>query len=364
MFLRNAWYMAGWSDGLADQPRRMRILDEGIALARLSDGTAFALADRCPHRFASLGEGKLIEDALQCPYHGLRFDRTGQCVHNPHGDRKIPDRARVRSYPLVERHGALWIWMGAPEAACESMIPDFSVLARPDVVSSHDYLKVNANYELVTDNLLDLSHVEFLHPFLANPNFAERSRRDVKQEGSTIWAYMWNDNEPVTPLLRLIWDGEEDSGDLRSHMRWTAPSNLLLEVGITYRGASPDVGPFMPSAHLLTPETELSTHYFWAMGRNRRQDDADLTRAIHEGVANAFATEDEPMIARVAENMGAADFWGLEPIILRGDTAAVRARRLLSKMIRDEAGGHVAAAPGPDTSNADFVPVNGRLPTL
>lgn len=360
MFLRNAWYMAGWGEALADRPQRIKILNEGIALARLADGTAFALADRCPHRFASLGEGKLIEDTVQCPYHGLRFDRSGQCVYNPHDDRTIPDRAQVRSYPLVERHGALWIWMGTVEAACESSIPDLSVFDRPDVASSRDYLKINANYQLVTDNLLDLSHAEFLHPFLANPNLAERSQREVKQEGSAVWAIMRSDNEPVTPLIRTVWDGEEDRGDLWSDIRWTAPSNLLLKVGMTYLGASRDAGPVIPSAHLLTPETEHSTHYFWAQGRNRKLDDADLTKAIHEGVTNAFVNEDEPMIERVAENMGSSDFWDLEPVILVGDKAAIRARLLLAKMIREEASSHKAETS--EVVNGDSNRINGQQP--
>jgi phenylpropionate dioxygenase-like ring-hydroxylating dioxygenase large terminal subunit len=351
MFLRNAWYMAGWSETLTDRPLRLKIMGEGIALTRLSDGIAVAIGDRCPHRYASLSDGKLVDDALECPYHGLRFDRTGACVFNPHGDRSIPPGAKVKSYPLVERHLGMWIWMGDPALADETAIPDFSIFLDPQFVSSRDYLRIGANYELVTDNLLDLSHVEFLHPFLANPGFAERSRRDVKQEDSTIWAYLWNDNEPVTPLLQMLWDGEEDRGDLRSHMRWTAPSSLLLDVGITYRGAAPEAGPTMPSAHLLTPETEHSTHYFWAMGRNRRQEDAELTAAIHEGVANAFATEDEPMIARVAENLDGADFWELNPVILRGDAAAIRARRLLAKMIREEAAAS-ASAPAPEPALA------------
>lgn len=336
MFLRNAWYMAGWAETLSNQPKRIKILGEGVALARLADGTAVAMGDRCPHRYASLSDGKLVDDTLECPYHGLRFDKSGACVFNPHGNGMIPPRARVKSYPLVERYHALWIWMGDAALADDASIPDFSAFMAPDVVTCRDYLRIGANYELVTDNLLDLSHVEFLHPFLANPGAAQRARRDVKQEGSSIWAYMWNDDEPVTPLLQMLWDGEEDRGDLRSHMRWDAPSSLYLEVGITYRGAPPEAGPFMPSAHLLTPETESSTHYFWAMGRNRRQQDAELTKFIHDGVANAFINEDEPMIARVSENLGGADFWDLKPVILPGDAAAIQARRLLAKLIRNE----------------------------
>lgn len=336
MFLRNAWYMAGWSETLTEKPRRIKLLGEIVVLVRLPDATPVALSDRCPHRFASLSDGKLVGEALQCPYHGLRFDRSGLCVFNPHGDGQVPHGARVKAYPLIERHRALWIWMGDAQRADEASIPDFSIFMEPEFVSSCDYLRIGANYQLVIDNLLDLSHAEFLHPFLGNPGQAARSRREVKQDGSTIWAYMWNDNEPITPLFKLFWDRQDERGDLRAHMRWTAPSNLLLDVGVTYRGEKTGVGPTTPSAHLLTPETESSTHYFWKFGRNRRQEDDELTKILHQGVANAFITEDEPMINRVAENLGDADFWDLKPIVLRGDAAAVRARRLLARLIRED----------------------------
>jgi vanillate O-demethylase monooxygenase subunit len=195
---------------------------------------------------------------------------------------------------------------------------------------------VRSNYELVTDNLLDLSHAAFIHPFLTNPGYAERSRAEVKQDGVTVWSYLWNDNEALTPLFRLVWDGKGELCDMRAHMRWTAPSSLLLDVGVTDVGAAPELGPALPSAHLLTPETETSTHYFWMVGRNRRQEDEGLGQAIHDGIARAFTTEDEPMVSRVAENMDGEDFWSLRPMILPGDRAAIRARRLLAQLIRRE----------------------------
>ena len=336
MFLKNAWYVAGWSESLATAPLRIKILGEGVALYRGENGEPAALGDRCPHRFASLGDGKVVGGALQCPYHGLRFDRAGACVHNPHGDGTVPPGAHVKAYPLVEKHHALWIWMGEPELADPSLIPDFSLFERAAFVGSRGYLRVGANYELVTDNLLDLSHAAFIHPFLTNEGYAGRSRSEVSQDGNTVWSYLWNDNEPLTPLFSLVWDRADERCDMRAHMRWSAPSNLFLDVGVTYVGAAPDEGPAMPSAHLLTPETETSTHYFWMVARNRKQEDVDLGNAIHAGISRAFTAEDEPMIMRISENMEGADFWSLRPAILRGDSAGIRARRLLAKLIREE----------------------------
>lgn len=335
-FLHNAWYVAGWSEALADAPARITILGAPVVLYRNLAGEAVALGDLCPHRFASLSNGTINGDEIQCPYHGLRFDRTGSCVHNPHGDGTIPPGTTVRSYPLVERHHALWIWTGDPARADSAAIPDLSIYDRAEIVSSRDYLQVAADYELITDNLLDLSHAAFLHPFLTTDGFTARSRYQVSQKQRTVISYLWNDNEPVTPLFALVWDRPGNRGDMRSHMHWTAPSNLVLDVGMTDPGEAPEQGPWLPSAHLLTPETETTTHYFWMIGRNRRTDDEELGRTIHQRIKLAFETEDEPVIKQVASNMAGRDFWSMKPAILVGDNAAIRARRLLAKLIREE----------------------------
>src|ERR1700736_5971695 len=113
-YLHNAWYVAAWSDDLADGQLLARtILKEPVVLYRKADGHVAALQDRCPHRFAPLSMGKIVHgDCLQCPYHGLEFDASGACTLNPHGTKNIPPRARVRSYPVTEKHKAIWIWMG------------------------------------------------------------------------------------------------------------------------------------------------------------------------------------------------------------------------------------------------------------
>jgi hypothetical protein len=198
---------------------------------------------------------------------------------------------------------------------------------------------------VVSDNLLDLTHSAFLHPFLTTEGFAERSRTKVAQESDTVRSFMWNDNEPLTPLFQMLWEGSADRGNMRSHMFWTAPSNLLLDVGVNELGA-PDgaEGVWLPSAHLLTPETETSTHYFWMVGRNCKLADEALGGMIHNGIKQAFETEDEPMIAQVAANMAGRDFWAMRPAILAGDAPAVRARRMLAKRVREESNPEVQAA--------------------
>lgn len=336
-FLRNAWYVAGWSASISESSAmRIQILGNWIALFRGEGGTVQAISDRCPHRFASLSSGRVVGEALQCPYHGLHFDGKGQCVRNPHGDGTVPPQASVRHYPVTERYGAVWVWTGDQRLADPDNLPDLSTFEDDLYSINRDYLRVDGPYGLVIDNLLDLSHIAFLHPALASADAFDRSRVATRQEGETVWHDLDVLDEPVSPLFDAVWDDEVRIGTTRSSMRWNAPSHLFLDVSATPIGSTSDDFPRLPSAHLLTPETETSTHYFWMIGRNRRQCDSAVGERLREMIGHAFRMEDEPMIERVHANMEGVDFWSLRPVILSGDRAAVQARRILDKKIRQE----------------------------
>jgi vanillate O-demethylase monooxygenase subunit len=291
-----------------------------------------------------LSKGKLIEGAVQCPYHGLRFDQTGACVHNFHGP--IPKTAAVRTYPLLERFGIVWIWMGDQDSADAALLPDFGVFGGAEGWAiERGYLYVHANYQLVTDNLLDLSHGQFLHPFLTNPDSSDRAKFRTEKIGSTVWAYNYFPAEPITKMAQLMWRSESKVGDRRAHMRWDPPANMWLDVGVTECGRSPEEGLCMPAVHLLTPETELTTHYFWMTARNAMVDDKELGRTIQSKYDHAFRFEDEPMIAAVQERMGTTELDALDPIYLLSDRAAGRARQVLANLIADEQKGVVERQP-------------------
>ena len=339
-FLYNTWYCAAWGSEVGrDQLLGRTLLNEHVLLYRKENGDAVAIGNRCPHRFAPLNMGKLKGDAVQCPYHGLTFNEHGACVHNPHGDGSVPEATKVKSYKLVERDSILWIWMGDQSKADESLIADFSTLVDPAFARSEDYLHIGANYQLMTDNLLDLSHVPFLHPFLADqgappPGFEVKV--DLKQEANTVYAFTTLINAPTSPLYKMLWDTDVAIGEMRAHMRWDVPSSLWLDNGMTHVGRPASEGPSFPSAHLLTPETETTTHYHWAAARNSKIDDVELGKSLAAGVRQAFEHEDEPMIEACQRMMGTTDLMSLRPVVLPGDGAAIRARRILAKLIAEE----------------------------
>lgn len=334
-YLKNAWYAAAWAHEISSGMLARTLLEQYVVFYRDPFGKPIALADRCPHRFAPLSRGKLVDGVIECPYHGLQFNSAGSCVHNPHGP--IPAAAKVASYPLLEKHGLIWIWMGQPELADPSLLPDFSVIADHEnhaIVTG--YLHLNTNYELTTDNLLDLSHAQYLHPLLGNPDSAKRNVFSMKQEGRTVWAYNHMPGEPPTKLWQMLWKTDSEVGDRRANMRWDPPSLLLLDVGFTECGRPVSEGASMPSAHILTPETGTSTHYFWAAARDTFRDDAALSEKIRIGIDAAFRLEDDPMIAACQARMGTTDLASLKPIFLKTDAAAGLARRTLAALIAKE----------------------------
>ena len=339
-FLMDAWYIAGWASDLDAGPVGRVFLGEPVLLYRKEDGKAVALSNRCPHRFAPLSMGKVKGNSIQCPYHGLEFGPDGVCTHNPHGDCSIPKAARVKAYPLEERQGALWIWMGNAEKADPSAIVDIGeVDGRPGYATVRGHLMVKGHYELMSDNLLDLSHVPFLHPFLSfsgKPPEGFRVENELVQDGNTVWSKFWNYKAPVSPLFAMLWDGAPQTGTMRAHMRWDPPCTLYLDVGM-----SPDDGPesegvAIPIVHLLVPETENSTHYFWAQARNRKIEDEGISAAMAQSIDEVFRNEDERMIEACAQMMGTTDLMSLKPVLLPGDAPAIRARRVLSALIENE----------------------------
>ncbi|MEJ2408853.1 MAG: aromatic ring-hydroxylating dioxygenase subunit alpha [Novosphingobium sp.] len=335
-YLRNAWYAAAWSDEIGREPLARTFLDEPVVLFRDTDGAPVALTDRCPHRFAPLSKGKLVGDAIECPYHGLRFGSDGGCVYNYHGP--VPKAASVDCHPVMERYGLAWIWMGDAEQAHEDKLPDFGTFCTDDDFAvARGYLYVAGNYQLAVDNLLDLTHAQFLHPALGNANSSEHSTFTMKSKGSTVWAKYMFSGEPVTPFTKMVWDSPSETCDRSASMRWEAPSNLLLEVAVMECGGSSDDGAILiPSTHFLTPETSKTAHYFWMNARNARIEDEALTEMFRQATDSAFRFEDEPMIALVQGRMGDSDFDDLKPVFLTTDRAAGKARQILKQLIEAE----------------------------
>jgi phenylpropionate dioxygenase-like ring-hydroxylating dioxygenase large terminal subunit len=334
-FIRNTWYAAGWSGEIGNHLLARTFLDEPVVLFRNEKGTAVALADRCAHRFVPLSKGKLKGDVIECGYHGLCFDASGQCVFNPHGDHFIPKAARVKSYGLVERNGIAWIWMGDPALADESKIRDFPQFGKSSQFASVEgYLHVEANYQLISDNLLDLTHGQYLHPMFVNAAGPAAFEPHEDPDADTVWARFVRKSQYPNKYFQFLGYPAEKLGDHRNFMRWNPPGVLLLDVGMTAVGAAVSEGISIPTAHLLTPETASTTHYFWAMARDFKREDAALSKQLLEIGVNIFNNEDKPMIEAQQRGMGDTDdLLSLRPVLLSTDAPSVKARRIVQRLL-------------------------------
>src|SRR5579885_1119917 len=200
--VRNAWYVAGWSHEVPrGRPAAVRVLNEPIVLWRDASGRILAFEDRCIHRLAPLSLGRCEGDALRCMYHGFLYDRDGRVVEIP-GQERSARNLRLRSYPAIERYGWTWVWMGEPGAADEGLIPSLIGMEHPDYVSFHGELEYAAAAHLVRDNLLDLSHVSFLHAhsFRLSEVWA-RERPNVTERARSVRSERWIRNEGRLGML-------------------------------------------------------------------------------------------------------------------------------------------------------------------
>lgn len=336
-FVMNCWYVAAWADEVAAQMVPRRLLDQPVVLFRRQDGTAVALDDRCPHRFAPLHMGRLVDDTIECAYHGLRFDCSGKCTFNPHGNGVIPAKALVRSYPLVERYKLLWIWMGDAALADPAAIPEFDFLSEPAFQNVKGYTLAEGHYELMTDNIMDLGHIEFLHPGLLGSDAVRKAHTEIIQHANTVHSNRLTANEVLPPVLQQWYEAGERPVQRWLNVRWDPAATMKLTVGVLPEGEPRERAHESQGCHLMTPATDTTTHYFWAQGRNWGERDPEMDALRLDSLRQAFDTQDKPMIEAVQRNMGTTDLDSLQPVMLATDGGPVRARRVLRQLIAQEA---------------------------
>lgn len=339
-YLMNTWYAASLATEVGPVALfHRKILDTTVMIYRKQDGTPVALHDRCPHRFAPLHLGKRVGDEVSCIYHALRFDCSGKCTHNPHGNGKIPEAAKVRSFPLVERYGFLWIWMGE-EPADPALLPDFGELdeGHPNGVA-FTYMHMRANYELIIDNVMDLSHIDHVHgEIITTRGQLSPLIPKLRETPASVTArWEWKQTPALLIFANFLADPKAEARHFFD-ITWTPPANIQLSVGAV-QGEQPltlddCVGQY--DLHTATPETSGSTHYYFATRRNHIADDGDYNKMKIAAMHAAFENEDGPIIEAVQGEMDTADFFSLNPVLMTNDVAPVKVRRLLQRLIAQE----------------------------
>ena len=333
MILKSHWYVAARASEVTRTPLARKICGEPLVLYRTEAGKPVAVRNVCSHRRAPLHLGKLVGDLIQCPYHGLRFDGTGRCVLIP-GQDTIPDQAHIAGYAAEERWGVVWVWMDASAAADPAAIPSRPWRADPawNTDNAH-YFHVKANHLLMTDNLLDLGHVAYIHAGTIGFD-AGVMRKDPLQtevDGERVRNIRVLEGIEPAPAVKG-WGGFTGKVDRVSISDWTPPCNTSILFANRPAGSN-EGGVEFHIDHFITPETDETHHYWVLVSRNFRIDDAALSRRIFDDNERVAAEDIEIVEAQqkmIALSPGYADM----PI--RQDKGLMAAHRILERLARSE----------------------------
>jgi phenylpropionate dioxygenase-like ring-hydroxylating dioxygenase large terminal subunit len=339
MFLHNAWYVAAWDHEIGRTLTPVRMLDQALVLYRTQAGGVAALEDACPHRKLPLSMGRLKGDEVECGYHGLTFDTGGTCTRVP-GAERIPHRACVRSYPVEERYGLIWVWMGDPALADPARIFHVPNWGDPAWgVNRGDAMTLECNYLYMTDNLLDPSHVAWVHQssFAGAGTDEVPLNTDVHDKGVTVWRWM-TDTPPAPFYAQFL----KFSGncDRKQHYEVHWPCHAIIKAIFVPAGTGGEGRPLHPdgfvmdSYNFMTPVSATETRYYWFQMRNFAPDDAEVSARFASSVRGAFE-EDRVILNAVQKGMDTQQTPNLDLAI---DLGPLRFRSRLHRMIEAEQG--------------------------
>jgi vanillate O-demethylase monooxygenase subunit len=333
MFIRNCWYVIAWDHEVpADGLFSRTVIGEPVLLFRKADGTIVALEDRCCHRHAPLSKGRKEGECVRCGYHGLKFDAQGTCVEAP-GLETVPPKAKVRSYPIVVRNKWVFVWMGDPARATLDSLPDNFSNDHPEWNYLPGYLHYETNYLLICDNLLDFSHLSYVHEkTLGGSTAIALAKPTIEQVPHGIRVTRKVSNVPPPGYyqrMRRI----DTNLDRWFIYDFVLPGTLLMHSGGRPVGDAPDDmsrAVRLHSCQTLTPETATTTHYFFQQSHVAGQGDAALAKTIYDSLVLAF-NEDRAMITAQARNIELNPDLSMLPLGI--DSALTQFRRLVAQAI-------------------------------
>jgi vanillate O-demethylase monooxygenase subunit len=343
-FPLNTWYAAAWDHEVGRNLLPKTIANRPIVFYRTTGGRPVALADACWHRLAPLSMGKLRGDEeIQCGYHGICYDADGRATYMP-AQETINPSATVHSYPVVERHRFVWVWPGDPALADPAMVPDMHWNDDPEWAGDGKTIRVNCSYQLVVDNLMDLTHEQFIHGSSIGHESLSESDFEVTHTDRTVTVTKWMLGiEPPPFWKRNLQDrfpGHEGLVDRWQIIRYTAPGTCCIDVGVAKAGTGAPEGDRSQGVtgyvlNTMTPETDRTCHYLWAFARDWCLDKQVITTRLRDGVSNVFF-EDEVMLE--AQQRGIEANPGYDFYNLNIDAGGMWTRRIVARMIDAESG--------------------------
>lgn len=342
MFIMNAWYVACTAADIAEKPLGRTICGEKIAFYRDHEGKVAAVEDFCPHRGAPLSLGYIEDGKLVCGYHGLAMSRDGKTASMP--GQRVRAFPCVKSYAVLERHGFIWVWPGKAADAREDLMPVCEWADSPDWAYGGGLYHIQCDHRLMVDNLMDLTHETYVHSTSIGQKEIDEHAPETTVSGDQVVTARYMENIQAPPFwqaaMRFNDLDPEALVDRWQICRFSPPSHVMIDVGVALAGKGGFEAPaeFKASSRVIdfiTPETETSHWYFWGMARQFKVDDQELTDRIREGQGGIFA-EDLEMLERQQQNLS---HWPERELLkLNIDAGGVQARKIMDRLLADEAG--------------------------
>lgn len=344
---QNQWYVIALTREITERPIARTVCGEHIVCYRVEDGTAVALSDRCPHRRYPLSLGRVDGETLICGYHGFHFDSTGHCVAVP-GQGRVPARADVAKYHLVEQGLWTWVWIGDEEPSSRLPNPTPWIEGAEGWRSVTGMAPLDCRHSLLVDNLLDLSHETYLHGgYIGTPEVATTPTTTRIERDRNLVSVSRHMESVACPPFYERTTGLSSPVDRWQDIEYFAPAYYQLHVRIAPAGSVPSADGSDPDGfHLkilygLTPSTPTTTYDFWAVCRDFAIADPAVDDAL-DAMQRNIVIEDVNAL-NVLERRISADDDPFE-VVVGIDRGALSARR----MIRALSGDHDV-----DLDNAD-----------
>jgi vanillate monooxygenase len=343
MFIKNTWYVAcslNELEALGDRPLGRTICNEKIAFFKGTDGQVAAVEDFCPHRGAPLSLGKVCKGHLQCGYHGLVMGADGKAVEMPM--QRVRGFPAVKSYAVIERHGFVWVWPGDQSWVDASLMPVFDFFDNPDWAYGGGLYHVKADYRLMIDNLMDLTHETYVHAHSIGQPEVDETPCETRTDGDRVVTQRFMSDIQAPPFWQMAMRANGLDPDAKVDRwqicRFTPPSHVMIDVGVALTGRGGFHAPAECKAYsvvvdFITPETETSHWYHWGMARNFKAQDKALTQQIQEGQGRIFS-EDMQMLQRQQDNL---TLWPERKLLMLNiDAGGVQSRRVIERILAQE----------------------------
>jgi vanillate O-demethylase monooxygenase subunit len=343
MFIKNTWYVAcslAELNALGDKPLGRTICNEQMAFFKGPDGKVAAVEDFCPHRGAPLSLGKVCNGKLVCGYHGLEMGCEGKTVHMP--GQRVRGFPAVKAFAVVERYGFVWVWPGDQAKVDEAQMPVFEFFDNPAWAYGGGLYHVKADYRLMIDNLMDLTHETYVHSTSIGQPEIDETPCETKVDGDKVITQRFMDGIQAPPFWQMAMSANgldpQAKVDRWQICRFSPPSHIMIDVGVALAGkggfdASPEHKAYSVVVDFITPETETSHWYHWGMARQFKPHDTELTDKIRTGQGGIFG-EDMEMLQLQQANI--TKWPERKLLMLNIDAGGVQSRRIIDRLLAEE----------------------------